>query len=680
MTDEKPDPFADLDDYVALPRLGGLVMSPDGERLAVGVTTLCSKKKRYVTALWDVDPTGRRPARRLTRGAKGESGAAFTPSGDLLFSSVRPGEESDDDAPAALWLLPAAGGEARTVAQRPGGLGGVVVARQAGTVLVGSSVLPSSTDDASEESGRKRRKDGAVAAVLHEGYPVRYWDRDLGPGRTRLYVADPLSGNGSLDGEKPLELRDLTGHVGRALDVEAAWDVSADGSTVVTTWTVPEGCGSERVSVVAIDVASGARTTLADDPDYEYEGPRLSPDGAHVALVSYRRSTPAEPGDSRLAVVPVGGGPVREVTASWDRWPHAIRWKPDGASVVVGADDVGRSPLFRVDVVTGEVTRLTDDDGAYSDHSVSPDGAWVYALRSTIDTPAHPVRVPLGGGAFETLPSPAPRPQVPGTLTEVTATADDGTALRAWLVLPQGVSASDRAPLLLWIHGGPLGSWNTWSWRWNPWVAAARGYAVLLPDPALSTGYGLDFVRRGWSAWGGAPYTDLMALTDAALERDDLDASRTAAMGGSFGGYMANWVAGHTDRFDAIVTHASLWALDQFGPTTDAAYYWQREMTPEMAEANSPHLHADAITSPMLVIHGDKDYRVPIGEGLRLWWDLVSRSGSGDGTTPHKFLYFPDENHWVLAPNHAKVWYATVLAFLDVHVNGRDWQRPELLG
>jgi dipeptidyl aminopeptidase/acylaminoacyl peptidase len=197
---------------------------------------------------------------------------------------------------------------------------------------------------------------------------------------------------------------------------------------------------------------------------------------------------------------------------------------------------------------------------------------------------------------------------------------------------------------------------------------------VLLPDPALSTGYGVGFVARGWGAWGDAPYTDLMTITDAAQDRPDVDAGRTAAMGGSFGGYMANWIAGHTDRFRAIVTHASLWALDQMMPTTDAAYYWSREMTLEMTGAHSPHRFADAITTPILVVHGDKDYRVPIGEALRLWWDLLSRSDAG-----HKFLYFPDENHWVLKPQHSKLWYATVLAFLDHHVLGKPWQRPELL-
>jgi len=141
---------------------------------------------------------------------------------------------------------------------------------------------------------------------------------------------------------------------------------------------------------------------------------------------------------------------------------------------------------------------------------------------------------------------------------------------------------------------------------------------------------------------------------------------------------MANWIAGHTDRFKAIVTHASLWALEPFAGTTDASFYWVREMTEKMMAANSPDRFADAITTPMLVIHGDKDYRVPIGEALRLWWTLMSRPG--DEPTPHKFLYFPDENHWILKPGNSQIWYATVLAFLAHHLKGEDWQPPTLLG
>jgi dipeptidyl aminopeptidase/acylaminoacyl peptidase len=424
---------------------------------------------------------------------------------------------------------------------------------------------------------------------------------------------------------------------------------------------------------------------LADDPEFEFGGPVISPDGTQVAFWRELRTTPTTPPDSRLVVVPITGGEPREVAPGWDRWPNGAAWSPDGSALIVTADDEGRCPVFRVELADGPadatVTRLTGDDGAYSDVVVSPDGAHVYALRSAVDAPPAPVRLDATAAAQQPalLRGPAEPPALPGTLTEVHATAVDGSPLRAWLVLPEGTSETSPAPLLLWVHGGPLGSWNAWQWRWNPWLLAASGYAVLLPDPALSTGYGLDFIARGWGEWGDAPFTDLMAVTDAAVARPDIDADRTAAMGGSFGGYMANWIAGHTDRFRAIVTHASLWALDQFGPTTDAAFYWLREMTAEMAARNTPHTSADAISTPMLVIHGDKDYRVPIGEALRLWWDLVSRHEGDPAELPHKFLYYPDENHWILTPQNAAVWYETVTAFLDHHVLGKDWETPDLL-
>ena len=682
-SDAQPaDPFSDLDAYIRLPRVQGLWLSPDGRRLVVGVATPDRKMARYTTALWEVDPEGARPARRLTRSSQGESAAAFTPAGDLLFTSARPepDPEADKEPKTALWLQPRDGGDARVVASPPGGVRGVVVS-EAGVVVLGSAMMPSANDAAGDDEIRAKRKDAAVSAILHEEYPVRYWDHDLGPDRTRLLVAD-LAEEVTI-GDAQLDLRDVTGHVGRALDDEGTWDAAPDGRTVVATWMVAEPGGSQRSIVVAIDLADGQRRTLADHVDHEYESPRRSPDGTRVAVVVHRRSAPHDPGDRWIGIVPLAGGPVQPLTEAWDRWPHSARWTPDGAALIVAADDNGRSPLWRVDVATGQPTRLTHDDGAYTNLQVSPDGRWIYALRAAIDSVPAPVRVSVdGASAVEPLPGPtdALGVPIPGRLEEVTATAADGTPLRAWIALPHQAGASAPAPLLLWIHGGPLGSWNAWSWRWNPWIAVAHGYAVVLPDPAMSTGYGIDFIRRGWGAWGDAPYTDLMAIVDAAHERPDIDADRTAAMGGSFGGYMANWIAAQTDRFDAIVTHASLWALDQMMATTDASYYWLREMTRDMTDANSPHLVAGEITTPMLVIHGDKDYRVPIGEALRLWWYLLSQSKAEDGASPHKFLYFPDENHWILKPNHAKVWYATVLAFLDQHVRGQDWQRPSLLG
>jgi dipeptidyl aminopeptidase/acylaminoacyl peptidase len=346
------------------------------------------------------------------------------------------------------------------------------------------------------------------------------------------------------------------------------------------------------------------------------------------------------------------------------------------------ADDTGRRPVFRVDVATGEVTRVTRDDGAYSDLNPAPDGRYLYALRAAVDSPPTPVRIDLESTAPDAEPVALPCPgtplTLPGRLEEVEATADDGHPIRSWLVLPETASADQRAPLLLWVHGGPMSSWNSWAWRWNPWLMSARGYAVLLPDPALSTGYGQAFIARGHRDWGTRPCADIMAATDAALARPDIDSDRVAMMGGSYGGYMANWMAGHTDRFKAIVSHAGLWALDQMFGTTDHPMFWRPQFgdpltEPEMYEANSPNRHIARIRTPMLVIHGDKDYRVPVGEALRLWWDL-SRCG-----VEAKFLYFPDENHWILTPGNARIWYETVFAFLAQHVLGEPWERPRLL-
>ncbi len=680
-----PTPFHDLEAFVAQPRLGGLVLSPDGARLVATVQTLDAKRTGYVSSLWELDPAGKQPARRLTRGAKGESGAVFTREGDLLFTAVRPGstpgDDHDDSEVPALWLLPRAGGEARLVARRAGGAGGLVVARGAGTLLLASPTLADADEHGDDTAAAKKRKDSKVSAILHSSYPVRYWDHDLGPASVRLFTAAPSDVSAlAAEADPRLALTDLTGHVPGRVHDESSWDITPDGRTVVSTWVLPEAAGDKRFCTVAIDVESREISVLADAPDHEHEGGRVSPDGHQVALIRSGRSTPHRAPTITLAVVPLAGGEVREVAADWDLWPGAPRWTPDGAGLVVAADEQGRSPLYLVDVATGERRRLTPDDGAYSSYDVSADGRWVYALRSAIDAPAAPVRVPLAGGAPEPLPSPVTVVDVPGTLTEVTATAEDGTPLRAWLALPEGASADHPAPLMLWIHGGPLGSWNAWTWRWNPWTATARGYAVLLPDPALSTGYGQEFIERGWGEWGKAPYTDLLALTDATIARDDVDETRTAALGGSFGGYMANWVAGHTDRFRCIVTHASLWALDNFGLTTDGANYWMRELTEEMAQENSPHHHVGNIVTPMLVVHGDKDYRVPIGDGLRLWYELVRGSADELGVTPHRFLYFPDENHWIMTPNNSRAWYETVFAFVDQHVLGMDFVRPEVLG
>ncbi|MGW0160574.1 alpha/beta fold hydrolase [Mycobacterium sp. NPDC003323] len=652
-------PFEDLDSYLALPRVAGLAVTPGGDRVVTTISELNDDRTEYITAVWELDPEGRRPARRLTQGAKGESSPAFTADGDLLFlaSRPRPGEEAP---PAALWRLPRDGGEAVEELALAGGITTVHPARRAARTLVTAPLLSSATGIDDDERLRKLRKDNKVSAILHRSYPIRHWDHDLGPDQPHLFDTDGM--------------RDLAPAAGVALR-EAAYDLSPDGSFVITGWHAPTSGVAVRSRIVRIDIATGEHTVIADDPDADLDGPVISPDGRRYAFLRETTSTPERA--PRVTLCWAEFGRRWQELGDWDRWPASVVWSADGTRLIVTADDNGRHPIFTVDPATGTVTRLTDDDYAYSDIRTAPGGI-IFALRSSYLRPPHPVRIDADG-AVSVLPC-VELPELPGTVEELTAAAPDGTPVHSWLVLPDGEGA---APLLLWVHGGPLGSWNTWHWRWNPWLLAAAGYAVLLPDPALSTGYGQNFIQRGWGAWGSAPYTDLMAATDAACAHPRVDERRTAAMGGSFGGYMANWIAGHTDRFAAIVTHASLWALDQFGPTTDGAYWWEREMTEQMTQHNSPHSHVESIRTPMLVIHGDKDYRVPIGEGLRLWYELLSRSGlaaADDGSSPHQFLYFPSEGHWIAAPQHTKIWYQVITAFLDNHLFGREVGLPELLG
>jgi dipeptidyl aminopeptidase/acylaminoacyl peptidase len=654
-------------------------------------------------------------------GPDGGTGSGGTGSGGTGSPAGQPAAAQGDGTARkkALWLLPADGGEAYQLTAPPGGISRLATAAAAPLTAFTCPVLPGASGIADDGQRRKSRADAGVTAILHEAAPVRHWDHDLGPDQLRLLVSavgpdgasiaaerrledsdrgglPPLgaewrSGAGGSGGPAPrastAEPRDLTADPGRALD-EHHFELTPDGRYAVTGWSVYDGCGERREEVAVIDTRTGTRRTLLTAPDADFSSPRIAPDGRLVLAIRSGHDTVREPGDVTLVLVPLDGSAApADLLDGLDRWPAEAAWAADGGSIFFTADDHGRRPVFRADLDPAQpgpatVTRLTTDDGAYASLCPAPDGRSVYALRAAVGSPPAAVRLDASRpGEPDLLAGPAGPPPLPGRLTEVEATASDGAALRAWLVLPASAAADSPAPLLLWVHGGPLSSWNTWSWRWNPWLMAARGYAVLLPDPALSTGYGLDFIARGHAEWGGRPFTDLMAITDAAVARPDIDETRTGMMGGSFGGYMANWIAGHTGRFRAIVSHASLWALDQMFGTTDSPALWRRlfgtpQSHPERYSANSPHLHAAEISTPMLIIHGDRDYRVPIGEALRMWADLA---GGPSGQAGAKFLYFPDENHWVLTPGNATIWYETVFAFLAQHVLGEPWHRPALL-
>jgi dipeptidyl aminopeptidase/acylaminoacyl peptidase len=690
-----------FDRYFGAPRLSGLRLSPDGRRLVVTVSRQAPDGKSMRRSIWQVDPEGRSAPRRLTASSAGESYAAFARDGSLLFTSSRPDPDAKPDPDHeidALWMLPPDGGEARLLLAPEGGVGAVAAARNADAIAFGVLVHPHAASLENDAARAKARKEAGVGALLFEEHPIRYWDHWLAPQRQRLFAAPLPTDGDATDGEAKLEPTDVTGDPGPVF-METEFDLSPDGRTIVTSWSNWSKPPATPTDLVALDVETKARRTL-EHFDGEFNQPRISPDGRWVVSVRTSDGNPDLAAESMLWLTDLTGvTPGRALTPRLDLWPTDPVWGPDSSVVFFTADYRGGVAAFRVHVASGAEERLVSE-GQISDLCPSPDGLTMYALWGTMSLPARIVRFESRGadqtvvGLSRSIDDGGIAGR--GRVERLVATAADGHPVESWLVLPpedarQRVAAAGAAgaagagagpvPLVVMAHGGPIGSWTGWHWRWNPHLFTERGYAVLLPDPAISIGYGQEMVQRGWGRWGEAPYTDIMTAIDSALARPDLDASRVALTGGSYGGYMANWMAGHTDRFRAIVTHASLWDLRPFHGTTDDGPRWEHEMgdpyaDPDRYDRQSPATFLDAAArfrTPILVIHGERDFRVPVSEALRLWTDM-HRHG-----IPGRFLYFPDENHWVLKPQNARIWYETVLAFLDEHVLGKEWVRPALL-
>ena len=657
-------------------RLQSLLTNQSG-RVIAQYSFLNSEGNSSLSHLADI--SGETP-RRITRGDQSIGPAALSENGTIVFASKRKGEDGKDADSPSLWALPD-NGEARKLADHEGGFSRIEVKGE--TIIVEFPVHTWAADENDHQEFSSERSDAKVSGILHTGFPVRRWDHDLGPGRQTLAVAtldeaatDFPEVSDELSTPAGLDFRYLSLPSGRLVD----WAVDDEARFVLVQLEKPIPGQLEASEIWRVDLDGEPELHRLTKPaaDHSFDIEAISPDGTKALVTRVQQWTPQANLAAELMVLDLETAEVKPVWPDADFWFAPI-WVDD-STIVASADDHGRGSIFIGGLDDAQPRRLVGGvDQKYSFSGLALREDTVVATASAIDVAPLPISVDLGTGVISELANPATVLDEEGTLTEVEVRADDGTPIRAWLVLPEGEGPH---PLVVFAHGGPWGSWNAWTYRWNPGPFAAAGYAVLLPDPAISTGYGQAMIDRGQQQLGGTPFTDIMTLTEAAGEWPDIDSERVALAGGSYGGYMANWVAGHTgSAFKCIVTHASLWNTTSMGRTTDNSS-WDSAMREQSAQY-SPHLFAEDIEVPMLVIHGDKDYRVPIGQGQELWLDLLTQAKTpldADGDTQHRFLYFPDEGHWILGRGNAEVWYRTVLAFLDTHVLGIDANRVRTLG
>jgi dipeptidyl aminopeptidase/acylaminoacyl peptidase len=454
-----------------------------------------------------------------------------------------------------------------------------------------------------------------------------------------------------------------------------AFDISPDGNEVAFTaraLTREAAWGTDlNVYVVPSSGKAPPKNVTADNRAAD-EAPLYSPDGSMLAYLAMKRPG-AEADRRRIMVLDRKTMKARALTEGWDRSPSEITFSPDSKALYAVAEQLGNNALFTVDVAGGQVTPLWEKGNVSEPRAA---GDRVLFSLDTLKLPAELRSIPRAGGALESvtnLNAERLRNVQLGDSEQFSFKGAKGETVYGFVVRPANFKAGTKYPVAFLIHGGPEGSFGDhFHYRWNPQAYAGAGYASVFIDFHGSTGYGQAFTDSIARDWGGAPYEDLMKGLDAALAKYPwLDGARVGALGASYGGYMINWIAGHTDRFKALVCHDGIF-------DTRAAYYETEELwfaewdmggtpwdNPEAFSKWNPSEYVKNWKTPMLVIHGSLDYRLPETQGFAAFTALQRRG------VPSRFVSFPDENHWVLKPQSSLRWHQEVLGWLDRWVKAR---------
>ncbi len=650
-----------FEEAVQLQRLGGFSVSPDGRQVAFASATPDVASNTSRSAIWMVPAAGGE-AVRMTSGEMRDSDPRFSPDGRrLAFLSNR-------DGGSQIWVLNLAGGDPSKATSFPTEINAFTWSPDGRWFIVTSDVFPECPDAACLETTLKARAAAKVRGRVAERLFYRRWDSWKDGTRTHIWKL-PSSGTGPAVDLTPGDRDAPPFAVGGGTD----WDVSPD-STELLYASNPDRdeALSTNADLYTAPLAGGGRPKDLTSSNPAFDGsPRYSPDGKWIAYRAQQRPG-LESDRFRLMLLDRATGAVRGLTETFDFWVQDFRWAPDSKSLVFAAQVRGRETLYRVYLAGGAPAPLWTGGGV---GALEIAGNRIVFSTSSLSRPPELWSVGLDGkapAAVTRVNDARFREIALGEVSERFTDSSDGRKLQAWVVKPPFFDATKKYPAVFFIHGGPQGAWtDDWSNRWNPQIWAAYGYVVYAANPRGSTGFGQEFLDAISGDWAGQVYDDLMRQADDLASLPYVDASRIGAAGASYGGYMVNWIAGHTDRFRALVSHDGTFDLASANLETEELWFPKWEFrgwpwTSDLYTKWNPLGSAGHFKTPMLVITSERDYRVPFGQGLQLFTALQIQN------VPSKLLMFPDEGHWVLKPGNSCLWHNTVMDWLHRYLGGAE--------
>jgi dipeptidyl aminopeptidase/acylaminoacyl peptidase len=618
------------------------------------VDVAANKKPQQV---WIVPLTGGVP-RQITRDGEANQRPRWSP------DSRRIAYLSDRSGSSQIWTMDPDGANAKQVTSIATDADGVMFAPDGKSLVFTSEVYPEcGADDGCNKKLIDSERSNKVRARIYTELLYRHWTGWQSKRRSHLMVV-------AVDGGPVKDLtpgaRDVPPF---SLGGPDDYDVSPDGKEVcysANADAVPAISTNSDLYVVSIGGGDARKITSGAGADATC---RYSPDGRHIAWRAQSRGG-YESDRWRLLALERASGRVTNLTESLDRWVNSFTWSPDSANLFFTTGDRGRQNIQLISVNGGAARIVASGDSELDDMQLTRDGRTMVYTQQTGISPTEIYRVSSTGGepvAVTHLNDALLNACQMTSLDEFWVNAPDGARVQSFVVKPYGFEAGKKYPVLMLIHGGPQGFWgHAWTYRWNAQVFAAAGYVVVMPNPRGSTGYGQKFIDEINMDWGGKPFDDIMAVADhVASSLPYADAARMTAAGASYGGYMIDWMLGHTTRFKALVSHAGVYDLvSEFGATEELWFpLWEYGGAPwdkpEEYARWSPSRYVREFKTPTLVSHGELDFRVPYTQGLQLFTALQLEK------VPSKLMVFPDEGHWVLKPQNSVLWYKTVIDWLD---------------